>query len=274
MMRITLRIRNKAGDVRAEAAAEDETSLVYDGEYQEGDVLEAESETPDSFLVVQLDDTAAPALVFLKGNRFGYPVPFGEKRVSLSPRAFMGERHLLYARRAFPEEAAARRNLAFNPLDFHENKSLFPHASANVETRGEAVFAARNAIDGLKANHSHGEWPYTSWGINRDPNAAFRLDFGREVLLDEAVLYLRADFPHDAWWKQGTLHFSDGSALELSLKKTDAGQRFRFPAKKVEWIVLDHLIRADDSSPFPALTQIEFFGHEAPSGSRGENKRF
>ena len=48
--------------------------------------------------------------------------------------------------------------------------------SANVETRGEAVFAARNAIDGIYENDAHGIWPYQSWGINRDPNAALTLD--------------------------------------------------------------------------------------------------
>ena len=44
-----------------------------------------------------------------------------------------------------------------------------------LETGGEAVFAARNAIDGIYENSSHGEWPYQSWGINRDPNACLTL---------------------------------------------------------------------------------------------------
>ena len=114
----------------------------------------------------------------------------------------------------------------------------------------------------MKANHYHGEWPYTSWGINRDPNAAWRLDFGRRVMIDEAVLYLRADFPHDAWWRQATLHFSDGSQIRLDLEKTDAGQRFQFPERQTEWVVLDQLIKAEDPSPFPALTQLELWGRE------------
>ena len=63
----------------------------------------------------------------------------------------------------------------------------------NVETRGEAVFAARNAIDGVYENDAHGIWPYQSWGINRDPNAALTLDFGRPVTIDELRLTLRAD---------------------------------------------------------------------------------
>ena len=172
-------------------------------------------------------------------------------------RAFAGESHYLHARMARREEIAARKNLALNPWAAHRFDGAFPFASANVETRGEAVFAARNAIDGYKANDSHGGWPYTSWGINRDPKAALRVDFGRLVELDEAVLYLRADFPHDAWWKEGTLHFSDGSQVMVKLEKTAAGQSFSFPPRKVEWVVLDSLVKADDPSPFPALTQLE-----------------
>ena len=53
------------------------------------------------------------------------------------------------------------------------------------------MFAARNAIDGIFENSAHGEYPYQSWGINRDPNAALTLDFGREVLLD-SLLYIDA----------------------------------------------------------------------------------
>ena len=126
------------------------------------------------------------------------------------------------------------------------------------------VFAAKNAVDGLVANDYHGEWPYTSWGINRDPEAAWRLDFGRTVELDEAVVYLRADFPHDAWWEQAVLHFSDGSELTLHLEKTAVGQRFPFPARQVEWALLDTLVKADDPSPFPALTQFELWGQDLP----------
>lgn len=33
-------------------------------------------------------------------------------------------------------------------------------------TRGESVFAAQNAIDGITVNTCHGEWLYQSWGIN------------------------------------------------------------------------------------------------------------
>lgn len=43
------------------------------------------------------------------------------------------------------------------------------------------VFTAKNAIDGMKANHYHGEWPYTSWGIARDRNRTYILAESQNV---------------------------------------------------------------------------------------------
>lgn len=259
---LTLSVQNMAGTVLASASGRGETWLVYEPEYVQGDVLRVSCEMPGQFLVLQLDDALPPAFVYCKERACACPVPFGEARKVLSDRAFTGTRHYLHVRLARPEEIAARKNLALNPWATHEPVGPYPWASANVETRGEMVFAAKNAIDGLKANDFHGEWPYTSWGINRDPNAAWRLDFGRTVEIDEAVVYLRADFPHDAWWKEAALHFSDGSSLALRLTKTAAGQRFPFPARQVDWVRLDTLVKADDPSPFPALTQLELWGRD------------
>ncbi len=259
---ITVSVKDVAGNVLAAACGTGEVCLVYEPEYCPGDRLVVTTEFPDQFLILRLDDAMPFAYVYCKGSSCKFPVPFGEARKVYSERAFTGGRHCLYARLARAEEIAARKNLALNPWATHEQGGPFPYASANVETRGEMVFAAKNAIDGWKASNSHGEWPYTSWGINQDPNAAWRLDFGRAVELDEAVVYLRADFPHDAWWKRAVLHFSDGSSEILSFEKTASGQCFSFPVRRTEWVVLDSLTKADDPSPFPALTQIEFWGKE------------
>lgn len=257
---ITVSIENRNRDTLALASGcgREPCSLVYEGAYQEGDTIRISSDP--GLLWIELDGALPPALVYLKTGEAAYTVPFGTERNLLSPHAFTGTRHIVSTRLPEPGETATRRCLSCNPWAAHEPNGLFPFASANVETRGEAAFAARNAIDGLLENHGHGEWPYTSRGINRDPTAALRVDFGRPVLADEAVVYLRADFPHDAWWREGTLRFSDGSALTLPLAKTDAGQRFPFPARAIEWVVLDTLVKADDPSPFPALTQLEIWG--------------
>ncbi len=262
MAELTLSVENEEGKTLASVSGQDEVWMIYNPQYQPGDQICVSCGEMDAFLIVQLDDAMSPAFIYCKEGKISYPVPFGEDRKVFSERAFAGERHYLHVRSARQEEIAAWKNLALNPWAAHKFDGAFPFASANVETRGEAVFAARNAIDGCKANASHGKWPYTSWGINRDPKAALRVDFGRLVEIDEAVFYLRADFPHDAWWKEGTLHFSDGTQVTVKLEKTAAGQSFSFPPKRVEWVVLDSLVKADDPSPFPALTQLELWGKE------------
>lgn len=95
-----------------------------------------------------------------------------------------------------------------------------------METRGESVFAARNAIDGVIYPSCHGRYPFESWGINRDPNACWELDFGRPVRAETLILTTRADFPHDAWWTQARLTLSTGEERILPLSKTAEGQLF------------------------------------------------
>lgn len=262
-MKISLSINNPESGVLSSAQWDDEVFLVYRNEYNPGDRICLTCEDPDQFLFVTFVNAIAPSLVYVPDKEAFYKIPFGDDRKIYVPTAFEGNRHYIHARIARPEEIAARKNLALNPAATHAFGGMYPFASANVETRGEMVFAAKNAIDGVVANNNHGRWPYTSWGINRDPNAALKLEFGREVVTDEIVLYLRADFPHDAWWEQATIHFSDGSELVVKLEKTHAGQRFVFEEKKISWLVIDSLIKADDPSPFPALTQIEVWGREA-----------
>lgn len=260
---LQLAVKNREGQVLGAASGKNEVWLVYKAEYREGDKLVLSTGERGRHVFLSLDNGATPALVYCKEEGCVYPVPFGEAGKVSAPQAFMGERHYLYARLARPEEFCARRCLSQNPWATHEPGGPFPYASANVETRGEMVFAAKNAIDGLKANDFHGEWPYTSWGINRDPNAVWHLDFGRTVELDEAIFTLRADFPHDAWWKQATLCFSDQTSLTVPLEKSGNPQSVAFPPKKVEWVELRSLIKAEDPSPFPALTQLELWGREA-----------
>ena len=147
-------------------------------------------------------------------------------------------------------EISAYRNLALNVMDQPGNTFCFPHAHANVETRDEAVFAGRNVIDGVKENRSHGEWPYHSWGINQRADAEITVEFGRAVCVDKIVLYLRADFPHDNWWKQITVRFSDHETMVCELKKTGAAQSITFEPRTTEWVRLEQLIKSEEPSPF------------------------
>ena len=263
MAEMRLEILSSDGTVKARAADTGEVTLVYQEEYHEGDRILFSTDAVNTHYIISLDDVLGEAFVYVTEPEFTYYIPFGEKRVSYSPRAFTGEIHLLTARPATEGEISGYRNLAKNVLDQHENTACYPHAKANVETRGESVFAARNAIDGVKANHSHGAWPYESWGINQQDDAAFHLSFGRPVRVDKLVLYTRADFPHDNWWTRATFTFSDGSRLIVSMEKSDKAHVFPIEPKTIEWLELRELIKADDPSPFPALSQIEVYGTEA-----------
>ena len=255
----SLKVLDRSGNTKFVDSGEDMASLVVTSEYQEGDSIILETSEKNIHVWLQVDDALGAAFEYITGN-VAYHIPFGEKRINLSPKVFSGGRHYLYVRKAREDEVYQYRNLALNPNDQHGDMNAFPHASANVETRGESVFAAKNAIDGVCENRSHGEWPYQSWGINRQDDAAMKIEFGREAQVDKIVLYTRSDFPHDNWWKQVTLTFSDGSQIEWKLEKSRFAHVLEFDKKKITWVELSHLIKADDPSPFPALSQMEVYG--------------
>ena len=256
---LTLKVLNEKGNTISVSRAEDEVSLVYTGVYQRGDKIVLESSLSEGFYVIAVDDALGEEFVYLSKGSFS----FEEQKICYSAKIFSGEKHFIMARLAQKEEIASYKNLARNRLDQHGETFCYPHAVANVETRGESVFAARNAIDGIRENRSHGEWPYGSWGINQRKDAVWRLEFGREVEINKLRIYLRADFPHDNWWKQVTVHFSDGSLLEWRLMKTSRGQSLEIEKRTVEWLQLENLIQSEEPSPFPALTQLEVYGIEA-----------
>lgn len=263
MHQLSIKIVNKKGQVLVEKSNSDFINLVYQDEYQFGDIIILSVLQEDAYLVIQLDDAMNSSFIYLHGREYAFSIPFDEKRSSYSPKAFSGNLHLLTARFATREEIGLYKNLALNPYDNHENAACFPHAFANAETLGASQFAARNAIDGNSENHSHGSWPYESWGINRDPNAEITIDFGRTVQIDKIVLFTRADFPHDNWWKQAQFHFSDGDSYTISMQKSDQPHIFAMAKREVSWVSIGKLLMDEqDSSPFPALSQIEIYGND------------
>lgn len=261
MSQIEIKIADAQGAVKASVCGNDEAVLVYKAAYEEGDRIIVETEKSHTFYWMQVDEAVGKSMVYITGT-VEYQIPFGEQKLNLSPKAFEGELHLLSVRKAKAFEYAGARNLSLNVSDQHGAKNCYPHASANVETRGESVFAAMNAIDGNVAAESHGNWPYESWGINRREDACWKLEFGRTVAADRVVIYLRADYPHDNWWEEGKITFSDGTSMIVKLEKGGHAQEFVFEEKKIEWLALSDLKKADDPSPFPALTQLEVYGME------------
>ena len=169
MEQIKLKVLDKRGVTLLTSTAAEQQSLVYRAAYNLGDRVSLEIGTPGQYIVCQFEDTMPPALIYVEKREVGFYIPFGEQTVAYSPKSFTGDCHILRARLATAEEIAARRNLAFNPYDAHGDTGFYPHVSANVETRGESMFAARNVVDGVYENDSHGMWPYQSWASTRTP---------------------------------------------------------------------------------------------------------
>lgn len=263
MAKIQLTLHSKQA-VLAQADDEGHAHLAWCQQYAAGDYYEVTVAHAPCFVVVQLDGSLAPALLYLQTATWRFAVPQNTQREWPYPEAaFAGMRHYASVRYAQPAELKAPRNLAVNTHDQRAASGAFPHASANAETRGELVFFAKNAIDGIAANESHGNYPFQSWGVDMRDDAEWTLAFGRPVTIDTLALTLRADYPHDSYWTQATVAFADGSHERLTLAKTAAEQRVTFAPRTVEWLRLERLVKAPDSSTFPALTQLAVFGTEA-----------
>ena len=248
-------IRN--GEVLAESCAEKEAQLLYRGAYQLGD--EIRFETDYEYAIVQVHQSVKPARVYLPTCEFTFRLPLeGINPAVYAPGSFEGEMHLCSIR---PDEDNSYRNLARNPADQRGEVTCYPHATANVETRDESWFCARNAIDGEHIADGHGPWPYGSWGIGARTDAELTLDFGRKVEVDKMVLYLRADFPHDAYWIQGSVLLDDGAEITFPLEGVNGQQEIDLGGKhQIRSLKLYKLIKCDNPSAFPALRQIEVYG--------------
>ena len=257
MIQITL--VSAAGNKLAQASHDHEALLCFDHPYAPGDAIVIDVGEP-CHLWFQPDVSVLPGEVFLPEGKLTWTIPAGEHRLAYRPGALSETRHIVSARRMEGPELATRRNLARNPADLRGDTDFFPHCTANVETRGESCFAARNVIDGLRFNTYHGEWPFQSWGIGARTDAWCLVDLGREVEVDQMALTLRADFPHDAYWVRGEVALSDGAVVRFPLQKTGERQFIDLGKHRVRWLRLQNMVKSDDPSAFPSLTQWEVFG--------------
>lgn len=272
---LALKIYGQSG-IKLTVCAPDRVSAVYRAEYKPGDLLSLEVPQPGTYCVVQFEDTMPEALVYIAQYRIVFPVPLPLTEqpapIPYSPKSFTGSCHILRARFATPEEITRRRNLAFNPYDhtFYgqgpmgngKDTGFYPHATSNIEPTSPG-FAPRTAIDGVFENGAHLIWPYQAWSNDRKPEAELTIDFGRPVCLDELRLTLRADFPHDGWWTEADVRFSDGSHEHLKLEKSAAPQIFAIRPRTVTSLTLYNLQKHEDPALYTALTQLEAWGTEA-----------
>lgn len=258
-----IRLTDRLGRPLASEEGEGSVTLTYNQAYGFEDIWIFET-SPGAFVEIELDPYLKPSIIYVPDGKVVYQIPAGPKLQAYHPEAFKGERHQATMRLVEDEVLKMPRNLAMNGLDKRWDTGYFPHASANVVTRDEPWFEAKNAIDGHLTRDGHGGWPYQSWGGGLRDDLEFTLDFGREVLVDEIVIYLRADYnnDHDVNWESCLMTFSDGSERTIKMEKSEEGQSYQFDQKKISWLKLSALKR-EVSEAFSALSQIEVFGVEA-----------
>ena len=259
--KIKIIVQDGQGNERMSSCGQGHSELVWYGSFEPGDKVLVEMEK-ESFAQIQLDSLIKPAVVYAAAGLFSFEIPFGTAKEAYPQEAFVCQTHQITAE--YVEKPLNRRNLSENPLDVREENEVYPHCTASVETRGESVFAARNTIDGLIITSGHGFWPHTSWGDGEDPNAEIMISFGRKVLAEEVQVFLRSDFPHDNYWQEAVLCFSDGYEETIHMEKTGACQSFMLKEPRViEWVKMKNFRKDEnDPSPFPALTQWKVYGGE------------
>lgn len=272
MPKLNIDVLNGSGDIRRHAESEDDSIwMVYQEEYEPGDKILFSTDEFPAFYVIRVDSCLDESYVYLTQPQIEYAIPFEKDnpfqlpRISYSYGSFIGKQHYITMRQARKEENGNYRNLAKNVMDQKDGKGCYPHAHANVATQGPiaALFAARNVIDGIMANTCHYPWPFQSWGIDQRSDAEITVEFGRPVDMEELRLTTRADFPHDSWWEQAVVSFSDGSQETLPMEKSVNPHVFPVRRNGITWLKLSQLVQADAPSPFPALTQIEVFGRNS-----------
>lgn len=248
-------------EVKASQDGTNKIQLFYNEEYQQGDKICIYPDEVPTYLHIKIDDAIEETMIYLKDGIFEYYIPFEQQRKSYSYKAFYNKKHLIKVTKPSLNQIQSYQNLALNTVDQENQNHVFPHVSSSLDDKLQPVFQAKNIIDGLTFNNDHGRWPYTSWSYMQDSSASLTIDFGRKVNVEEIHIYLRADFPHDSYFKKISLEFSNGVRKQLDLISTNQAQVFKIKQKDVERICFYGFIKNEDESNFAAISQIEVYGY-------------
>jgi hypothetical protein len=166
------------------------------------------------------------------------------------------------------------KNVALNPGDVRAAGKGYPHATSNSEypcppASGtgacipDTTFLALNAIDGKTNNLCHGSLACGSWGPQIIDGLWWRVDFGHDVQVDKVVIWIRHDFPHDSYWKDATLVFSDSSKVVIHPDSVAFPQTYTFASRNTNSITITNLT-AFEATKWCAFTEVQAWGYDPP----------
>jgi hypothetical protein len=158
-----------------------------------------------------------------------------------------------YLRLAFPKGNPKGESVDLLDVKFYHDpiSNLALLAKITASSEFDARYAPANVADGIIGEHGRGEW-----ASKGETNPWIRFDWQDKTRVDRIVLY---DRPHaEAFVKQGTLTFSDGSKVEVTDIPNDGGSKaITFPAKSVQWIKFQ---ASDSTTPNNGFAEISVFG--------------
>ncbi len=256
---LEVKIVSSSGEVKF-SVKDNRIDAIYNGEYCQGDKIVI-SKKDAEYLAVKLDETLEESIVFSPLSSIEYPIPFGDLRAGYDDNAFMGKEHRIIVYEPEDEVKYSKRKISLNSHDIRGQKKYFPHAYANLVTREAVCFYERNAIDGVTTNDGHGSYPYHSWAGGAREDLEYFIDFGTQVEVEKLVFFLRADFPHDTYWKSLDVEFDDKTCYTANFIKTGDGQELIIPEKKLtRTIHLTNFKQAELPFSWAALSQVEVYG--------------
>lgn len=251
------------------ASGEGMVILYTDVKYSANDKLVVTLPEGEKYLALSLNSRVGEAIIYCPDGKFTYTFPNTSSIFpnTMDPSSGVNyQNNTITARLVTAEELAKVHNLALNPYDLTDAKGSYPHASTSNVNDNNLYWAARCAIDGFTANEGHGEYPYQSWGPNNNVKATdhFTIDFGREVTVNELVVVIRADFPHDSYFTGCTVTFSDGSTKQINLTNSALEQVIDLGGVTTTSIKLSNFTVETDgaTTPYAALTEVKVMGTE------------
>jgi len=253
---IALKIYDKNDVIKAQFDG-DSIDIIYDNAYAPGD--RAEVMCSESFLKVSFDDSQTKSIVYLPDKKLVYELPYGKALDAYDKASWESNGHHIVLELV---DGYKSRNIALNSIDKPDNRCVYPHAYANFVTRNEPCFEAKNAIDGVIKNENHGLWPYHSWAAGAREDMIYTIDFGSPVIIESLTFYLRADFPHDTYWKSLDVKFDDDSIVSALFEQTAEGQTIVLDEPKTtKTVTFVNFKQAATPLSWAALTQVEIEGN-------------
>ncbi|MGM9647192.1 MAG: hypothetical protein ACI3YH_03560 [Eubacteriales bacterium] len=251
------------------ATGEGMVILYTSDKYSANDKLVITLPEGEKYVALCLNSRVGEAIIYCPDGKFTYTFPntgviFPN---TMDPTSGVNyKNNTITARLVTAEELAKEHNLALNPYDLTDAKGAYPHASTSNVNDNNLYWAARCAIDGFTANKGHGEYPYQSWGPSSNVKATDHLtiDFGREVTVNELVVVIRADFPHDSYFTGCTVTFSDGTTKQINLTNSALEQVIDLGGVTTSSIKLSGFTveTAGATTPYAALTEVKVMGTE------------